>query len=82
MPETTLTKARRLPIRILQHGATSTIADVTGDHGTYRVTLVRGMDVNELGEKVALASVVCSCPAQVEACSHVLRLALWVKEQR
>ena len=70
--ETTLTKARRLPIRILQHDATSTIADVTGDHGTHRVTAVRG----------AGASVVCSCPASVEACSHVLRLALWVKEQR
>lgn len=71
MPETTLTKARRLPIRILQHDVSVTVADVTGDHGTYRVTLVRGVD----------ASVVCSCPASVEACSHVLRLALWVKEQ-
>ena len=72
MSESTLTKARRLPIRILQHDATSTIADVTGDHGTYRVTAMYGSD----------ASVVCSCPASVEACSHVLRLALWVKEQR
>ncbi len=73
MPETTLTKARRLPIRILQHDASVTIADVTGDHDTYRVTALRAS---------GLASVVCSCPASIEACSHVLRLALWVKEQR
>ena len=72
MTETTLTKARRLPIRILHHNRWSTVADVTGDHGTYRVTAVYGSD----------PSVVCSCPANVEACSHVLRVALWVKEQR
>ena len=72
MTESTLTKARRLPIRILQHDASVTVADVTGDHGTYRVTAVRGPD----------GSVACTCPASIEACSHVLRLALWVKEQR
>jgi len=72
MPESTMTKARRLPIRILQHDASVMIADVTGDHGTYRVTAVRGV----------AGSVACSCPALVEACSHVLALALWVKEQR
>ena len=72
MSETTLTKARRLPIRILQHDAASTIADVSGDHGTYRVLAMRGRH----------SAVVCSCPALVEACSHVLALALWVKEQR
>ncbi len=75
MPETTLTKARRLPIRILQHDAAVTVADVTGDHGTYRITVVYGSDAS-------VASVVCSCPAQVEACSHVLALALLVKKQR
>ncbi len=69
-----LEKARRLPIRILYHDATLTIADVIGDHDTYRVSVVRGLGVD--------ASVWCACPAQVEACSHVLRLALWVKEQR
>lgn len=73
MPESTLTKARRLPIRILQHDATLTVADVTGDHGTYRVTALRA---------TYEASVSCSCAFQGEACSHVLRLALWVKEQR
>ncbi len=72
-PESTLTKVRRLPIRILQHDTTSTIADVTGDHDTYRVNVVRGVDNEPLW---------CSCPCQGEVCSHVLALALWVKEQR
>ncbi len=72
MPERTLTKARRLPIRILHHDHMTTVADVTGDHGTHRVTAVRG----------ELSWVSCTCPARVEGCSHVLALALWVKEQR
>jgi len=76
MAETTLTKARRLPIRILQHDASVTIADVTGDHGTYRVMALR-VDSALFRHR----SVVCSCPASVEACSHVLALALWVKEK-
>ena len=78
MPETTLTKARRLPIRILQHDVAVTVADVTGDHDTYRVTAWRGVN----GSADFIGSVSCSCPASVEACSHVLALALWVKEQR
>jgi len=73
MPETTLmVKARRLRFHILQHSPSVTVADVIGDHDTYRVIAVRGV----------AGSVACTCPASVEACSHAVAVALWVKEQR
>ncbi len=72
IPETTLTKAQRLPVVILHTDRTVITADVTGDHDTYRVSVARG----------SVKWVSCTCPAQVEACSHVLAVALKVKEQR
>ena len=65
MPETVMTKAQRLPVRLLHHDQRVTIADVTGDHGTYRVNVVRG-------DNLDAARLWCSCPSRWEACSHVL----------
>ena len=70
--ETVMVKAQRLPVRLLHHDQRVTVADVTGDHDTYRVNVVHR----------AKAAVWCSCPSQVEACSHVLALALKLKEQQ
>ena len=90
MSETVMTKAQRLQVRVLQHDASVTVADVIGDHDTYRVNVLRG---GNLGARYYAATgdyegarqnpaVWCSCPSQVEACSHVLALAIKLKEQR
>ena len=70
--ESVMVKAHRLPVRLLHHDQRVTVADVTGDHDTYRVNVVRR----------AKAAVWCSCPSQVEGCSHVLALAIKLKEQQ
>ncbi len=72
MPEPVMTKAQRLQVRVLHHDQWVTVADVIGDHDTYRVNVVHR----------AKAAVWCSCPSQVEACSHVLALAIKLKEQQ
>ncbi len=43
MPDTTMAKGRRLRFHILHHDPSVTVADVIGDHDTYRVTAVRGV---------------------------------------
>ncbi len=77
MPEAVMTKAQRLPVRLLHHDQRVTVADVTGDHDTYRVNVVRYLFVGHQE-----SAVWCSCPSQVEACSHVLALAIKLKEQQ
>ncbi len=74
-----MTKAQRLPVRLLHHDKRVTVADVIGDHDTYRVNVVRYPRKPSAPVK---PSVWCSCPSQVEACSHVLALAIKLKEQR
>ena len=75
MPETVMVKAQRLSVRLLHHDERVTVADVTGDHDIYRVNVVQYLPGTN-------PSVWCSCPFQGEACSHVLALALKLKEQQ
>ncbi len=92
MTETVMTKAQRLPVRVLHHDQRVTVADVTGDHDPYRVNVLRGGNLDAAryyaatgdyeGAQQLDPSVWCSCPSQVEACSHVLALALKLKEQQ
>ena len=86
MPETVMTKAQRLSVRLLHHDHQVTIADVIGDAATYRVNVVRGDVAWAAGDTAANdppePAVWCSCPFQGEACSHVLALALKLKEQQ
>ena len=78
MPETVMTKAQRLSVRLLHHDQRVTVADVIGDHDTYRVNVVRPPE----SSAGTVDSVWCSCPSQVEVCSHVLAVALKLKEQQ
>ncbi len=78
MSEFVMTKAQRLQVRVLHHDERVTVADVTGDHDTYRVNVVRFAYWADPLEP----QVWCSCPSQVEGCSHVLALAIKLKEQQ
>ncbi len=82
MPETVMTKAQRLPVRLLHHDQRVTVADVTGDHDTYRVNVVRTINARFRRPAKIESAVWCSCPSQVEACSHVLAVAIKLKEQQ
>lgn len=64
MPETREAKALRLladsRVRVLEADARELVAEVRGDHGTWRVTVVRGRRP------------CCDCPAWRRDCSHAL----------
>ncbi len=58
-------KAQRLVsqsrVRVLSLTDEAVIADVRGDHDTYRVNIIFGTD-----------DTTCTCPSTVQDCSHVL----------